>query len=111
MKLAIQTSRFRLTLFAKDEDGIGSAWFDLGVGLARLATFTVLDSVKTASEKQAIESVRLALLTEPGNASFWNVFGNLNFLSRPMIAQHAYIKALEVNAKVSFIFISSGILS
>lgn len=101
LRLAVATCSSRLALFAKDERGVESAWFDMGVALSRIASSTHSDAVKEKAGKQAIESVRLALIADPGNPLFWNAFGNFNFVSRPMIAQHAYIKALEINSKVS----------
>ncbi|KAH8119473.1 TPR-like protein [Phellopilus nigrolimitatus] len=110
LKLAVATCSYRLTLFAKDEDGVGSARFDLSVGLARISASSLSDKIKENAEKQAIESVRLALIAEPGNPMFWNAFGNFNFVSRPMIAQHAYIKALEINNKDVAVWANLGLL-
>lgn len=101
LKLAVVTCNYRLSLFAKDEDGIGDAWFDLGVSLFRLSFFTSSDEARQSMLGKATEYVRVALLSDPGNPAFWEVFGVLNFVSQPAIAQHAFIRALEMNNKVS----------
>ena len=101
LRLAIATYSLRLSLFTRDEEGIGSAWHDLGISVSRLGSATQSQVVKEKAEKDAIEFVRKALLADPGNPVFWNAFGNLNFMTRPMIAQHAYIRALEHNSKVN----------
>ncbi|EJD03262.1 TPR-like protein [Fomitiporia mediterranea MF3/22] len=110
LRLAVTTYSLRLSLFSKDEESIGSAWFDLGVGVSRIAASTRTTNVKEKAEKQATEFVRLALLADSGNPTFWNAFGDFNFLSKPMVAQHAYIKALEINSKDVATWTSLGLL-
>lgn len=100
LKLAVVTCSYRITLFSKEESGIAHAWFDLGVSLSRLASFSKIKSTQENAREQAVESVRQALIAEQANVMFWVAFGNLHFEKEAMVAQHAYIKALEINHKV-----------
>ncbi|KAL5507335.1 SKI3 [Sanghuangporus vaninii] len=110
LQLAVVTYNLRLSLFAKDEEGIGSAWYDLGVSISRLASVTQSQAKKEKVGKVAIEFVRTALSADPEKSQFWNAFGNLNFVTRPMIAQHSYIRALESNPKDASVWTNLGLL-
>ena len=100
LRLAIISYDYRLSLFSSKEAGAAYAWFDLGVSLFRAASTSKSKSLQENATKQAIESIRQALLNEPGLAMFWIAFGNLHFENDVMVAQHAYIKALEIDHKV-----------
>ncbi|KAL5485002.1 SKI3 [Sanghuangporus weigelae] len=110
LQLAVVTYSLRLSLFATDEEGIGSAWYDLGISISRLASFTQSQTMKEKAEKVAVEFVRTALSADPRTSLFWNAFGNLNFVARPMIAQHSYIRALESNSKDASVWTNLGLL-
>lgn len=90
----------RLDLFKEGEDNAAGAWFDLGVSLVKRGVDLADETSRSKAQKEATECVRRALLAHPGNALFWSTFGNLNFESRPAVAQHAFIRSLEINNKV-----------
>lgn len=98
----VATCASRLDLFKENEESAASAWFDLGVSLAKISTDLLDDRNRSKAQKEASESVRRALLIQPGNALFWSTFGDLNFSSKPAVAQHAYIRSLEINNKVFY---------
>lgn len=103
LKLGAALSSFRITLFTSNESGLGTAWYDLSLALERIASTALSEVSGGKARKQATDAARQALLLQPQNAAFWNLFGNLNFTSRPAIAQHAYVRALECNSKVRFL--------
>ncbi|KLO19533.1 TPR-like protein [Schizopora paradoxa] len=105
---AIACCNARLSSFSKEEKGIGSAYFDLGVGLFRLSG--ALESVRAQASKTAIEHVRTALLSDPTNSLYWNTFGNMHFVDDSTVAQHSYIKALEFSPKDAAIWTNLGLL-
>jgi len=47
-----------------------------------------------------VDAITNALREEPTNDSYWTAYGNAHFSDQPEIAQHAYIKALELDPKV-----------
>ena len=100
LKLSVALSSFRITLFTKNEAGMGTAWYDLALALKKVASTALSKSVREKAQRQANNAARQALLLEPGKPAFWNLFGSINFVSRPAIAQHAYVRALECNSKV-----------
>jgi hypothetical protein len=51
-----------------------------------------------------------ALREDAGNDIFWNALGCINFVAQPKTAQHAYIKALEIDNKVNIIVSSFKLL-
>lgn len=105
---AIACCNARLSSFSKEEKGIGSACFDLGVGIFRLSV--ALESTRTQALKAAIENARAALLSEPANPHYWNTFGNMQFAVDPAVAQHSYIRALEFSPKDAAIWTNLGLL-
>jgi superkiller protein 3 len=101
MKITAAICSYRLSLFTSEDDGIASARFDFGLALHKYALQTPDVEVRAKKVTAAIEMVRLALVSEPGNPSYWAAFGTFNFLDHPKVSQHAYITALEINNKVN----------
>lgn len=100
LRVAVAICSYRLTLFTGEDEGIASARFDYGLALYQYSTKVSLEEVRESKTNSAIELVRLALVSEAGNPSYWTAFGNFNFAVHPKIAQHAYIRSLEIDSKV-----------
>jgi len=101
LEVAIATYDYRISLDKLDDISAGSALFDLGVALSTLSN-RISDKSRAASAiTQAKTLVTKALNMDPLNDVYWNALGNLNFVENPKLAQHAYIKASECDAKVS----------
>lgn len=100
--ILVATCASRLDLFKENEESAAGAWFDLGVSLAKISTDLLDDKDRSKAQKEASECIRRALLIQPGNVLFWSTFGNLNFSSKPAVAQHAYVRSLEINNKVFY---------
>ncbi|KAJ4000018.1 TPR-like protein [Lentinula boryana] len=99
LELAIATYDHRVNLGSSENVAVGSAWFDLSVALRALAK-KIPDgdkkaNVTTQSHKALIEAIR----TSPTNDSYWVALGDTHFVEQPKMAQHAYIKALEIDSK------------
>jgi superkiller protein 3 len=62
---------------------------------------TISKEDQERAEKQAVACLTKALREDPGNDTYWNALGSMNFVGQPKTAQHAYIKALEIDNKVS----------
>lgn len=101
LQVALAAYDYRLTLGGLDDAAKGTAHYDLGAALSAYARRT-LDSVKReAAEKEAISQYKLALHLEPTNDSFWVALGNATFISQRSVCQHSYIRALEIDGKVT----------
>ena len=101
LKVTVAVCSYRLALFTTEDDGVASARFDFGLALHRFAMQTPDETLRLKKVKDAIELLRMALVVEPTNPAYWAAFGNFHFADNAKVAQHAYIKALEINNKVN----------
>lgn len=103
LEIAIVAYDYRLLLGASDDNLLGSPWYDLGIALHSWSTRTLSQDKKELAIKQAISFFTKALREEPGNDKYWNALGSVNFINQPKTAQHAFVKALEIDDKVGII--------
>lgn len=101
---AVLAYSMRMLLYAQADDAVGSAWFDIGQALHQLedhyrelGTSRKLEDVRIES----VHCVRMALQKEPLNGTFWNLLGVLSSKVSAKLAQHALIRACELNVRVS----------
>ena len=107
LQVAFAAYEYRLSLGAIDDVAKATAHYDLGASLSAFARRT-LDAVKREkAQQEAITQFKNALRLEPGNDVFWIALGNATFLSQPTLSQHAYIRAIEIDGKVSISFAPS----
>lgn len=108
LEIAVAAYNYRISLDALDETAVASAHYDLS---AALFSYSRKASAKQQLAKQeATKHIKDALRAEPGNDRYWNALGNMEFESRPKIAQHAYVKALEINSKSTITWTNLGLL-
>ncbi|TFK54052.1 TPR-like protein [Heliocybe sulcata] len=109
LRLSIAAYNHRISL-SLTEGAAASAWFDLGISAYSLSRKTPKPQLAERAQQRAISSVKEALRLEPENDNYWNVLGNMHFVHQPKIAQHAYIRALEVNSKDVATWTNLGLL-
>jgi superkiller protein 3 len=78
----------------------GSAWFDLGVALRFWSMKCSNCDKKAKAEKQAVKCIMESIREDPGNEKFWIALGVMHFTRHPKAAQHAFIRALDIDSKV-----------
>ena len=100
LRTAITTYSFRTTLGALDDSSSASPQYDLGMALCVFAQRERDEAQRDAAHKVAITCLKEALKLDPLNDKYWNTIGNALFLQQPKTAQHAYIRALEIDKKV-----------
>ncbi|KAJ7251764.1 TPR-like protein [Mycena haematopus] len=110
LEIAAAAYDYRITLGSSEGVGRGSAWYDLGMSLQCLSTKQPLTEKRQQAETKAGECLRAAIREDPGNDIYWVAFGNANFLSQAKTAQHAYIKALEIDSKNATTWTNLGLL-
>ncbi|KAF8170200.1 superkiller protein 3 SKI3 [Mycena galopus ATCC 62051] len=110
LEVAAAAYDYRITLGSSEGIGRGSAWYDLGMSLQCLSTKQTLTEKRQQTETKAGECLRAAIREDPGNDGYWVAFGNANFLSQAKTAQHAYIKALEIDSKNAATWTNLGLL-
>lgn len=100
LEVAIVAYDYRISLGSSEKTVTGSPWYDLGIALDSWSTRTNSKEDQQRAHKKATVCLIKALREDPGNDAYWNALGNVNFVAHPKTAQHAYIKALEIDNKV-----------
>jgi superkiller protein 3 len=101
LEIATAAYSYRLSLSSSESVATsGSAWFDLGVVLHFWATKSSGSEDRAAARAKAVICFSQALREDPGNVTFWIAMGDVHFRCHAKIAQHAYVKALEIESKV-----------
>ena len=61
-------------------------------------------------KERSIELLKNSLQLDVGNAVYWAALGNTYFLLHPNAAQHAYIRAIEIDSKSASAWVNLGLL-
>ena len=101
LKTAISAYSFRISLGSLDDTSAASALYDLGMALCALAADEPDELQRDVVHKSAVSCLKEALKLDPMNDAYWNTLGNALFSRHPKSAQHAYIRALEIDTKVA----------
>ncbi|KAK0207900.1 superkiller protein 3 [Desarmillaria ectypa] len=107
---AIVAYDLRLSVASSEPQAIGSAWFDLGMAIGFYASQMTDEEKSREVEKKRIEFLGSALRQCPLNEEYWTALGNAYFLTQAKSAQHAYIRALEVDSKNTATWTNLGLL-
>lgn len=99
-ELAVAVYSHRVSLDHSETSVSASAHFDLATSLI----CWLKESPRRNGAEVAMEFISTSLLQalrlDPTNDLYWVTFGNHAFSDQPKVAQHAFIKALEINPKV-----------
>ena len=102
LKVAVTAYNHRISLGLLGAATTGSAWFDFGLALFNLAKRVIPEGEKRDKVlEQALASIKEAIRSQPSEDNYWRALGDMNLVSRPKEAQHAYIRALEIDPKVT----------
>lgn len=101
LEVAVVAYDHRISLGSSEESTNGPSWHDLGIALSFWSSQTNRKEAQDRANKQAVACLKKAIHEDPGNDAYWNALGNMNFVAQPKVAQHAYIRALEIDSKVS----------
>lgn len=110
LELAAFAYDYRITLGSSEGVARGSAWYDLGMALQCLATKQPSAELRQQAEAKASECYAEAVREDSGNDAYWVALGDANFVSQVKTAQHAYIKALEIDSKNAMTWTNLGLL-
>jgi superkiller protein 3 len=97
--LAAAAYHTRIQLCEDDDDLEAAAFYDYAVACHSLASVCPAEEASLVLA-EAITSAKSALRYDPGNEACWNALGVMSFASDPKIAQHAFIRAIELDQKV-----------
>lgn len=106
--LALASYEYRVQLCQDlEQEGRAAALFDVSVAShAASARIGIGEEEKEELAVHARDSLKEALRNDPANDQYWNALATVNFESNPKLAQHSYIKALELDPKVYMFLLS-----
>ncbi|KAI9449401.1 TPR-like protein [Lactarius psammicola] len=111
LKVAVTAYNHRISLGLLGAATTGSAWFDFGLALFNLAKRAIPEGEQRDKVlQQALASIKEAIRAQPSEDNYWRALGDMNLVSRPKEAQHAYIRALEIDPKNVDVWTSFGFL-
>ncbi|KAI3608067.1 antiviral protein [Moniliophthora roreri] len=110
LELAVMGYDHRITLGSSENAAVGSAWYDLAIGLRSLAEKLAHGTRRESAESQAIKCLTEAIRACPMVDDHWIALGDANFVQQPKTAQHAYVRALEINSKNATTWTNLGLL-
>ena len=88
-------------------------WYDFSLALE---SWILLSQKTTSAEdtsfikERVFESLTKAVQAEPGNDVYWVGLGNAYFATHAKAAQHAYIKALDIDSRNASTWVNLGLL-
>lgn len=106
LEACIASFDLRLSLAATEstEDTVSaSSYYDLSTALGVYSRRPSANDEKERIEGTAIQCVKEAISLDYANDIYWNVLGSLLSVSKPKSAQHAFIKALEIDSKACYL--------
>ncbi|VDB87360.1 unnamed protein product [Peniophora sp. CBMAI 1063] len=111
LKVALAIYDYRLTLGLPDTTATASAWYDFAMALQAYETASVwAEDKKVAIHKSAVGAAMEAVRSDPREPRHWRAFGDLSFVTQARSAQHAYVRALELDGKDVQTWVSLGLL-
>jgi len=103
-RLNIAACSYRTHLAGTVDASLSSALFDLAASLFNYCARIAIISDTGKIHQTAAGLLKRGLRISPGDEAYWNALGTLSFNMNPKLAQHAYIKALEIDPKVILSF-------
>lgn len=101
LEMAIAAYDYRISLGSIDDKTTGSTYYDIATALLTYKRMTSVAEKQVLLEQEAVKYFKDALRLDPSNDGFWTALANTTFVSHPATAQHAYIRALEIDSKVN----------
>ena len=107
--LGILACKRAIYVSAADRHAHAVAWFNLGC--AEFRAYGCLPAKKAEHHMSAIRCFKRAIKVEPGNQEFWNALGVASAEVSPRAAQHALVRSLYINDKVSglLLYVASSV--
>ncbi|KAF9456626.1 TPR-like protein [Collybia nuda] len=109
LEVAIAAYSYRVSL-GSNEIKAGSTWYDLGIALQSWIRKQDSRENFEKAKRKATECLTQAIREDPGNDVYWASLGDAHFLVNAKMAQHAYIKALEIDSKNVVTWSNLGLL-
>ncbi|CAL1707991.1 unnamed protein product [Somion occarium] len=99
LEVAVASYDYRITLGSVDDAASASTHFDLATAFSLFARRISPGPKQDRVREEAITSYKEALSLDPSSDDYWHALANALFVSQPRTAQHAYVRALEIDSK------------
>ncbi|KAL4253450.1 hypothetical protein ABKN59_002079 [Abortiporus biennis] len=99
LEAAICSYDYRTTFGGLDDQASGSAVFDLGIALRVYANRISTKTSSDVAQIMAVKTLKESISFDPINDQYWVGLANAVFITQPRLAQHAYVRALDINSK------------
>ncbi|EKM54043.1 uncharacterized protein PHACADRAFT_145635 [Phanerochaete carnosa HHB-10118-sp] len=99
LEVTLHAYSYRSSLGFLDDASAGNGSYDLAVVLATYSRRLVGSGKYEEVHQAAVRFVKDAIGFDALNDRYWHALGDLYFISHPKAAQHAYVKALELDNK------------
>nr|GAT57676.1 antiviral protein [Mycena chlorophos] len=110
LRVAAVACDHRVALGSSESTARASALHDFGIVLLALACHEPSGDAQQELQLRGTQSLTAAVRESPGNDAFWTALGDSHFASQAKTAQHAYIKALELDSKNASTWAKLGLL-
>jgi superkiller protein 3 len=108
--VAIYSYLAQISLYSLSQTTNSGAWYDLSVALQSWIKKASPSADVSSAKEKVIEYLKKALQLDPASDIYWVGLGNAYFLQHAKAAQHAYIKALELDSKNPSTWVKLGLL-
>ncbi|KAI0093293.1 TPR-like protein [Irpex rosettiformis] len=99
LEVSLCAYSYRISLGSLDSSASASAWYDLAVALKLYGQRNIGDEKREKVNDEAVQCFKEAISLSPIDDRYWNALANALFISKPRLAQHAYVKALDIDTK------------
>jgi superkiller protein 3 len=103
LEISVCACNYRISLGSLDKAASASAWYDLGVAVSLLANRSIDNAKREHINDEAVRCIKESITLSPFDDRYWSALASALFTSKPRLAQHAYVKALELDTKVGFL--------
>jgi len=108
--VAIYSCLSQVALYSSTQTSSSSVWYDLSVAIQFWAAKVRPASTSSNVQERVVEYLKKALQLHPAQDFYWIALGNAYFIGHAKAAQHAYIKALDIDSKNPLAWINLGLL-
>lgn len=99
-----------ISVQAVSQTATSSAWYDLGVAIHSWIDKAPSSLDTIPLRENAVEYFKKAIQLDDGRDAYWIALGHAYFKTNARAAQHAYIKAIDVDSKNAVSWVSLGLL-
>ena len=110
VSVAMHACLCQISLHLLHQTTDSTAWYDLSIALQSWILKSPPNLDKSTAKDLVIDYLKQALQTDATKDIYWVTLGNALFVTQAKAAQHAYIKALEIDSKSSTTWVSLGLL-